>query len=148
MTRVKSIYKVLGLWALIIFLTGCAAEKEPLIISPLSNGVIIEPKIPEEVYPKFPGGPEKMFEFIADNLHWPGDDDSCIQGRVVVSFIVEKDGNLTDVKVVKSLDPAFDKEAVRIVKSMPKWEPGMWNGKPARVNYSIPIRFRLAQNNH
>ena len=143
MTRVKSIYKVLGLWALIIFLTGCAAEKEPLIISPLSNGVIIEPKIPEEVYPKFPGGPEKMFEFIADNLRWPGDDDSCIQGRVVVSFIVEKDGSLTDVKVVRSLDPSFDKEAVRIVKSMPKWEPGMWNGKPARVNYSIPIRFRL-----
>ena len=143
MSRGKSIYKVLGLWALIIFLTGCAAEKEPLIISPLSNGVIIEPKIPEEVYPKFPGGFEKMFEFIADNLHWPGDDDSCIQGRVVVSFIVEKDGNLTDVKVVKSLDPAFDKEAVRVVKSMPKWEPGMWNGKPVRVKYCIPIRFRL-----
>ena len=143
MTRGKSIYKVLGLWALIIFLTGCAAEKEPLITSPLSNGVIIEPKIPEEVYPKFPGGPEKLFEFIADNLRWPGDDDSCIQGRVVVSFIVEKDGSLTDVKVVRSLDPSFDKEAVRIVKSMPKWEPGMWNGKPARVDYSIPIRFRL-----
>ena len=57
--------------------------------------------------------------------------------------IVEKDGNLTDVKVVKSLDPSFDKEAVRVVKSMPKWEPGMWNGKPARVKYCIPIRFRL-----
>ena len=146
MTRVKSIYKVLGLGALIIFLTGCAAEKEPLITSPLSHSVIIEPKIPEEVYPKYPGGTEKMFEFIADNLRWP-DDDACIQGRVVVSFIVEKDGSLTDVKVVKSLDPAFDKEAVRVVKSMPKWEPGMWNGKPARVKYCIPIRFRLAQNN-
>ena len=143
MKRSISIYKVLGLWALIVFLTGCAVEKEPLIISPLSHGVIIEPKIPEEVYPKFPGGPEKMFEFIADNLRWPGDDDTCIQGRVVVSFIVEKDGSLTDVRVVKSLDPAFDKEAVRVVKSMPKWEPGMWRGKPARVHYCIPIIFRL-----
>ena len=142
MTRCVSIYKVLGLLALIAFLTGCAAEKEPLIISPLSHGVIIEPMIPEEVYPKFPGGPEKMFEFIAYNLRWP-DDDACIQGRVVVSFIVEKDGSLTDVKVIKSLDPAFDKEAVRVVKSMPKWEPGMWRGKPARVKYCIPIKFRL-----
>ncbi len=148
MTRVKSIYKVLGLFALLAFLTGCAAEKEPLIISSLSNGVIIEPKIPEEVYPKFPGGPEKMFEFIADNLRWPEDDGSCIQGRVVVSFIVEKDGSLTDVKVVRSLDPSFDKEAIRIVKSMPKWEPGMWNGKPARLKYCIPIRFRLADDNY
>ena len=142
MKRSISIYKVLGLWALIVFLTGCAAEKEPLIISPLSHGVIIEPKIPEEVYPKFPGGPEKMFEFIANNLRWP-DDDACIQGRVVVSFIVEKDGSLTDVKVIKSVDPAFDKEAIRVVKSMPKWEPGMWRGKPARVHYCIPIKFRL-----
>ena len=142
MTRCVSVYKVLGLWALIVILTGCAAEKEPLIISPLSNGVIIEPKIPEEVYPKFPGGPEKMFEFIAYNLRWP-DDDACIQGRVVVSFIVEKDGSLTDVKVIKSVDPAFDKEAIRVVKSMPKWEPGMWRGKLARVKYCIPIIFRL-----
>ena len=142
MTRGKSIYKVLGLWALIIILTGCAAEKDPLITSPLSYDRLTEPTMPE-----YPGGFEKMFEFIANNLHWPGDDDSCIQGRVVVSFIVEKDGSLTDVKVVRSLDPSFDKEAVRIVKSMPKWEPGMWNGKPARVKFFVPIRFRLEQNN-
>jgi TonB family protein len=148
MSRCVSIYKVLGLWALIVILTGCAAEKEPLIISPLSNGVIIEPKIPEEVYPKFPGGPEKMFEFIADNLRWPEDDGPCIQGRVIISFIVEKDGSLSDIKVAKSIDPLFDEEAVRVVKSMPKWEPGMWRGKPTRVKYCIPISFRLAQNTH
>ena len=142
MSRGKSIYKVLGLWALIVILTGCAAEKEPLITSPFSYDKLTEPTMP-----KYQGGPEKMFEFIADNLHWPDDDDSCIQGRVVVSFIVEKDGSLSDIKVSKSIDPLFDEEAVRVVKSMPKWEPGMWNGKPARVKYCIPIRFRLAQNN-
>ena len=98
--------------------------------------------------PKYPGGTENMFEFIKDNLRWPGDDDTCIQGRVVVSFIVEKDGSLTDVMVAKSLDPAFDKEAFRVVKSMPKWEPGMWRGKPARIHYCIPIRFRLADENY
>ena len=138
MIRGKSIYKVLGLFALIVILTGCAAEKEPLITSPLSYDKLTEPTMP-----KYPGGPEKMFEFIADNLRWPYDDESCIQGRVIVSFIVEKDGSLTDIKVEKSIDPLFDKEAVRVVKSMPKWEPGMWNGKPARVKFFVPIRFRL-----
>ena len=137
MTRCVSIYKLLRLLALIVILTGCAAEKEPLIVSPLSQDFMTEPTMPI-----YPGGIEKMFEFIADNLRWP-DDDACIQGRVVVSFIVEKDGSLTDVKVIKSLDPAFDKEAIRVVKSMPKWEPGMWRGKPARVHYCIPIKFRL-----
>ena len=73
MTRCVSIYIVLGLWALIVFLTGCAAEKEPLIISPLSQDIMTEPTMP-----KYPGGIEKMFEFIADNLRWPGDDDACI----------------------------------------------------------------------
>ena len=73
MSRGKSIYKVLGVWALIVFLTGCAAEKEPLIISPLSQDFMTEPTMP-----KYPGGIEKMFEFIADNLRWPGDDDACI----------------------------------------------------------------------
>ena len=142
MTRCVSIYKVLGLCALIFILTGCAAEKEPLIISPLSQDYMTEPTMP-----KYPGGTEKMFEFIADNLRW-SDDDACIQGRVVVSFIVEKDGSLTDVKVIKSVDPAFDKEAVRVVKSMPKWEPGMYRGKPARVKYCIPISFRLVVENY
>ena len=138
MKRGVYIYNVLELWALIVFLTGCAAEKEPLIVSPLSQDFMTEPTMP-----RYPGGTENMFEFIKDNLRWPGDDDSCIQGRVVVSFIVEKDGSLTDVRVAKSLDPAFDKEAVRVVKSMPKWEPGMWRGKPARIHYCIPIKFRL-----
>ena len=142
MTRCVYIYKVLGLFALIVILTGCAAEKEPLITSPLSYDKLTEPTMP-----KYPGGTEKMFEFIADNLRWPYDDESCIQGRVIVSFIVEKDGSLTDIKVEKSIDPLFDKEAVRVVKSMPKWKPGMYRGKPARVKYCIPIRFRFADEN-
>ena len=142
MTRGKSIYKVMGLFALLAFLAGCAAEKEPLITSPLSYDKLTEP-----TRPTYPGGTEKMFEFINENLRWPKDDGSCILGRVIISFIVEKDGSLTDVKVEKSIDPSFDKEAVRVVKSMPKWEPGMYRGKPVRVKYCIPISFRLAQNN-
>ena len=73
MTRCVSIYKLLRLLALIVILTGCAAEKEPLIVSPLSQDFMTEPTMPI-----YPGGIEKMFEFIADNLRWPGDDDACI----------------------------------------------------------------------
>ena len=137
MTKCASIYKVLGLWALLVFLTGCAAEKEPLIISPLSQDYMTEPTMP-----KYPGGTEKMFEFINENLRWP-DTEADVQGRVVVLFTVEKDGSLSDIKVAKSLDPLFDKEAVRVVKSMPKWKPGMDNGEPIRVRSSVPVTFRL-----
>lgn len=143
MKRDACIYKLLGLWALLVFLTGCAAEKEPLITSPSSLERLTEPTPPE-----YPGGFEKLFEFIADNLRWPGDDDSCIQGRVVVLFTVEKDGSLSDIKVAKSLDPLFDKEAVRVVKSMPKWKPGKLNGKPVRTKFFIPISFRYANENY
>ena len=68
-----------------------------------------------------------------------------IQGRVVTQFVVDKDGSITDVKVVRSLDPMLDKEAVRLVKSMPKWTPGKLNGSPVRVKYILPISFRLEE---
>ena len=66
-----------------------------------------------------------------------------VQGRVIVSFIVDVDGSITDVKVLKSADPSLDKEAVRAIKAMPKWNPGMQDGKPVRVQYSVPVTFRM-----
>ena len=93
-------------------------------------------------YPSFPGGQEAMLQFLKENLLWP-DVEADVQGRVIVTFVVETDGSLTDFKVVKGLDPAFDKEALRVVKSMPKWIPGTENGQPIRVRYSVPVTFRL-----
>ena len=93
-------------------------------------------------YPSFPGGQEAMLQFLKENLQWP-DVEADVLGRVIVSFVVETDGSLTDLKVVRGLDPAFDKEALRIVKSMPKWIPGTQNGQPIRVRYSVPVTFRL-----
>lgn len=92
-------------------------------------------------YPSFPGGQEAMLQFLKENLQWP-DVEADVQGRVIVTFVVETDGSLTDLKVVRGLDPAFDKEALRIVKSMPKWIPGTQNGQPIRVRYSVPVTFR------
>lgn len=95
--------------------------------------------------PSFPGGPTKLMEFIKNNLHYPNED-ICAHGRVVVTFYVETDGSITDVEVIRGVDPLLDNEAVRVVKSMPKWIPGTQDGKPVRVKYTIPFTFRPNEN--
>ena len=95
-----------------------------------------------EVMPSFPGGKEAMHKYLMENIHWP-ETEECAQGRVVVGFIVERDGSLSDIKLVRSVTPGFDKEALRIVKSMPKWIPGTQNGKVVRVRRYLPINFKL-----
>lgn len=92
-------------------------------------------------YPSFPGGQEALLQYLKENVQWP-DTEADVLGRVIVSFVVETDGSLSGIKVVKSLDPLFDKEALRVVKSMPKWIPGTQNGQPVRIRYTIPVIFR------
>lgn len=97
-----------------------------------------------EEMPQFPGGQQKMMDYVAANIRYPKElAEACIQGRVIVSFIVEKDGSISNVKVAKSLDPLLDKEAMRVVSGMPKWIPGKQNGVAVRVRYIIPVNFRL-----
>ena len=95
-----------------------------------------------ETMPEFPGGTNALLKFLADNIKYPNTD-ACVQGRVIVEFIVNKDGSLSDFRVVKSLAPEFDKEALRVLKLMPKWIPGMQLGKPVRVKFTVPVKFRL-----
>ena len=97
-----------------------------------------------EKMPVFPGGDMAMMEFLSKNIKYPVEaQKKGLQGRVVVSFVVEKDGSLTEIKTVKSVDPLLDEEAVRVVSAMPKWEPGKQKGKPVRVKYNVPISFKL-----
>lgn len=97
-----------------------------------------------EQMPAFPGGQSALFSWIAKNMKYPPvAEENGIQGRVVVTCVIDHDGSVTDVKVVKGVDPSLDKEALRLVKSMPKWEPGRQNGKTVRVKYSIPLSFSL-----
>ncbi len=97
-----------------------------------------------EQMPAFPGGQSALFSWIAKNMKYPPvAEENGIQGRVVVTCVIDHDGSVTDVKVVKGVDPSLDKEALRVVKSMPKWEPGRQNGKTVRVKYSIPLTFSL-----
>lgn len=93
--------------------------------------------------PSFPGGQSALFDFMAKNIKYPEVAEECgIQGRVLVTFIVKKDGSLSDVRVAKSVDPSLDKEAVRIIKSMPKWNPGIHKGKYVNVKFTLPVTFR------
>ena len=97
-----------------------------------------------EKMPSFPGGQDALFDFIEKNIKYPKvAEDNGIQGRVLVTFIVKKDGSLSDVRVAKSADPALDKEAVRLVKSMPKWNPGIHRGRYVNVKFTVPVTFRL-----
>ena len=89
--------------------------------------------------PQFPGGPSAMFQYLSKNNKYS---DSYVRGRVLVTCVIEKDGSITDVKVVKSLDSSADREAQRLVKSMPNWIPGKQNGKLRRVKYTIPVTFQ------
>ena len=97
-----------------------------------------------EVMPQFPGGQIAMLQYIMKNIKYPEQAmKEGIQGRVAVRFIVEKDGSISDVKPILSVHPLLNKEAVRVVKSMPKWTPGKHNGKPVRVRFNLPVMFKL-----
>ena len=97
-----------------------------------------------EQMPEFPGGAEAMMKSIAGNVKYPeAAIDKNIEGRVFVSFVVEKDGSVSNVKVLRGIGGGCDEEAVRVISSMPKWKPGMHRGEPVRVSYQIPIWFKL-----
>ncbi|MBO7141472.1 MAG: energy transducer TonB [Prevotella sp.] len=97
-----------------------------------------------EQMPSFKGGDAALMEWLNKNIKYPVvAEENGIQGRVVATFVVERDGSITDVKIVKSVDPSLDKEAVRVLKAMPKWIPGRQNGQPVRVKYTVPVTFRL-----
>lgn len=97
-----------------------------------------------EQMPTFPGGNEALFAFLSKNIRYPAvAEENGVQGRVIVTFVVERDGSITDVKVIKSVDPSLDKEAMRLVKSMPNWIPGKQNGQAVRVKFTLPVTFQL-----
>ena len=100
-------------------------------------------QIAEEM-PVFPGGEQAMMKFVAENINYPQEaKDKEIAGRVFVSFVVEKDGSVDEVKVMRGIGGGCDEEVVRVVKAMPKWKPGKQDGKPVRVNYMMPFNFKL-----
>ena len=96
-----------------------------------------------EVKPEFPGGIEKFYAFLGKNFQMP--DEEGLKGKVYVTFVVEKDGSLTDIKVIRDIGYGTGKEAIRVLKKCPKWTPGEQNGKKVRVLYSLPITIQSAE---
>lgn len=97
-----------------------------------------------EEMPSFPGGEQKLLEYVAKNTKYPQiARESGIQGRVFISFVVETDGSISNVKVLRGIGGGCDEEAVRVIKSLPKWKPGKQRGKAVRVSYQIPVMFKL-----
>ena len=97
-----------------------------------------------EENPSFPGGDAALMTWLQKNLKYPAAaQENGIQGRVLVSFIVNKDGSIVEPKIIRSVDPSLDKEAARVVSSMPRWKPGKQRGKAVRVKYTLPVTFRL-----
>ncbi len=99
-----------------------------------------------EEMPKFPGGEAELMTFISKSIRYPVvAQENGIQGRVVCSFVINKDGSIVDAEIVRGIDSSLDKEALRVINTMPKWTPGKQRGKPVRVKFTMPITFRLQQ---
>lgn len=97
-----------------------------------------------EKQPEFPGGMSELMKFLAKSIKYPViAQENGIQGRVVCSFVVNRDGSIVDIQVMRGVDPSLDKEAVRVIGTMPKWKPGEQRGKPVRVRFILPVQFRL-----
>ena len=113
--------------------------------------VVEEPEEEDQIFQvveedaKFPGGNNELMKYLQKNIKYPSIcQEQGIQGRVIVQFVVEKDGSITDVQVIKAINPYLDKEAVRVVSTMPKWSPGKQRGNPVRVRFTLPVTFRLS----
>ena len=97
-----------------------------------------------EIPPSFPGGQAALLAWIASHVNYPQKAmESRIEGRIIVGFVIECDGSVSQAKIIRSVDPLLDDEAIRVVMGMPKWTPGRQNGKNVRVKYNVPVNFRL-----
>jgi periplasmic protein TonB len=101
-------------------------------------------RVSVEQQPEFPGGPDAFLHYIARNLRYPmADAANKVQGKVTVAFMVDYDGSLTNIKIIDSVSIGINAEALRLIRSSPRWKPGTANGRPVRVNYTVPIIFVL-----
>jgi protein TonB len=128
---------------LLLLMAGCClmtANAQKTVVSQTDQKVFDT----VEQMPEYPGGMQAMIEFLQTNMKYPEDAaKQKVEGRVMVQFVVETDGSVSDVHVAKQVFPSLDAEAIRVVQAMPKWMPGKEKGKVVRVKYNLPIVFRM-----
>ena len=140
--------------AALLLMVGCknAANQEPEttaaqqqeVVADINDTIYDVNVSPVEVDPEFPGGMEAMYKYLAENIKYPEQAKAeKIQGRVAVTFVIEKDGSVTNAKVLRGIGGGCDEEALRVVEAMPKWTPGRMSDEPVRVNYVLPVNFKL-----
>ena len=147
--------KVAGVAAGIVAMTACSNGKIQRTVSDNAKqwrAAVIKPTAdPDsskifgaaEEMPSFPGGEKALMQYIKDNTYYPEEMcEGAAQGRVMVGFVINEDGSISDVKILRSLTPELDEVAVKIVKGMPKWNPGKQNGKAVKTKYTVPVSFR------
>ena len=116
----------------------------PVVVETENEPVEDEILVTAEKMPEFPGGNGALLQYLNKNIKYPVvPQEQGIQGRVIIQFVVDKDGTITDPVVVRSVDPYLDKEALRVIKAMPKWKPGIQGARSVRVKYTVPVTFRL-----
>lgn len=142
--------------AIALLLVGCNANTKAETTAPDASDTATETAAPAptptdsvyevaEVMPEFPGGTQALFKFISENLEYPQHAiDGQIEGRVVVQFVVEKTGKVGNIQVVRSIDKLLDQAAIDVVRALPAWKPGMQNGQPVNVRYTLPVSFKLS----
>lgn len=147
--------KVAGVAAGIVAMTACsdgniqrtasdnAKQGRTAVIKPTADPVSSKIFGAAEEMPSFPGGEKALMQYIKDNTYYPEEMcEGAAQGRVMVGFVINEDGSISDVKVLRSLTPELDEVAVKIVKGMPRWNPGKQNGKAVKTKYTVPVSFR------
>ena len=118
--------------------------KLPVLVEPEEEIKEEDPFIHVEEMPRFPGGEVALFKYLGDNIKYPAmAKDAGINGKVYVTFVIEKDGSIGNVKILRGIGGGCDEEAIRILNGMPHWSPGKQRGKPVRVQYNLPINFIL-----
>ena len=131
---------------IIVMLTSYSTIQAQVVIE--DNAVVNEDEnqifVFVEEYPEFANGEENLYKYLGSNIKYPHEAlENGIQGTVVVKFVVEKDGSISNVKAVRKIGGGCDEEAVRVVKRMPRWKPGKQSGKPVRTEFTLPIQFKL-----
>lgn len=132
-----------------------AEETQTVVVASHFSVQFVQPEEPQreatiqmtEMSPEFPGGQAALLTYLRKNVNYPvAAQESGIQGRVIVQFVVNKDGSVTDPVVLRSVSSVLDREAVRVILSMPRWRPGMQGGRPVRATYALPVSFKLKYN--
>lgn len=121
-----------------------AMSKNPCAAVLSDNGSPLSDSSAILIEPQFKGGEDKLYKFLTENLNYPDKvRERNITGTVVLKFVIEKDGRITNIEIARSVAKDLDEECIRVIQKMPRWKPGTVNGKPARVQYCLPIQFEL-----